>query len=267
MPAPPSLTSEPRRVTLSSATERKLATVRESFVRVFAVLACALAVAASCGGSSDNALPTGSEPVTLDPADFTTEITNPYWPMAPGDRWVYREADGQGGEQKVVVTVTDMAKTVMGIDALVVHDVVSEDGQLVEDTFDWYAQDADGNIWYLGEDTKELENGKVTTTAGSWEHGVDGAQAGIAVPANPEPGLEYRQEYYAGEAEDSATVLSVDEWVEVPAGSYREVLMTKDYTSLQPEILEHKLYAKGVGPVLVLGISGGSDREELLSRG
>jgi hypothetical protein len=217
-----------------------------------------------CGGSA-GALPTGSEPVTLDPADFTTKITNPYWPMAPGNRWVYRETDGQGGEQKVEVTVTDRTKTIVGIEALVVHDVVTEDGELVEDTFDWYAQDADGNIWYLGEDTKEFENGKVKTTAGSWEHGVDAAQAGVVVPAKPEPGLAYRQEYYAGEAEDAATVLSVDEWVQVPAGSYRNVLMTKDYTPLHPEILEHKLYAKGVGPVLVLGISGGSDREELLS--
>ena len=123
----------------------------------------------------------------------------------------------------------------------------------------------DGNIWYLGEDTKEFENGKVKTTAGSWEHGVDGAQAGVIVPAEPEPGLAYRQEYYAGEAEDAATVLSLDEWVQVPAGSYRDVLMTKDYTPLQPEVLEHKFYAQGVGPVLVLGISGGSDREELFS--
>jgi hypothetical protein len=222
---------------------------------------------AGCGANSKSPLPTGSEAVTLDPADFTTEITNPYWPMSPGDRWVYRETDGQGGEQKVEVTVTDETKTIAGIEARVVHDVVSEDGQLVEDTFDWYAQDADGNIWYLGEDTKEFENGKVTTTAGSWEHGVDGAQAGIAVPAKPEPGLEYRQEYYAGEAEDAATVLSVEERVEVPAGSYRGVLMTKDYTPLDPEVLEHKFYAKGVGPVLALAISGGSDREELLSRG
>jgi hypothetical protein len=187
--------------------------------------------------------------------------------MAPGDRWVYRETDTEGGEQRVEVTVTDRTKTIAGIEARIVRDVVTEDGQLVEDTFDWYAQDADGNIWYLGEDTKEFENGKVTTTAGSWEHGVDGAQAGIAVPAAPEPGLTYRQEYYAGEAEDAATVLSLDEWVEVPAGSYRDVLMTKDFTPLHSEILEHKLYAKGVGPVLVLGISGGAGREELLRRG
>ena len=229
-------------------------------------LAAACLLVTSCGATSTS-LPVGDEPVTLDPADFTTEITNPYWPMSPGDRWVYRETDGHGGEQKVEVTVTDQTKTIAGIEARVVHDVVSEDGQLVEDTFDWYAQDADGNIWYLGEDTKEFENGKVETTAGSWEYGVDGAQAGIAVPAAPEPGLEYRQEYYAGEAEDAASVLSLDEWVQVPAGSFRNVLMTKDYTPLHPEILEHKFYAQGTGPVLVLGISGGSDREELLSRG
>jgi hypothetical protein len=225
-----------------------------------------LITAAGCGGGSSSALPTGSEAVTLDPADFTTEITNPYWPMAPGEIWVYRETDGEGAVLKVQVKVTHQTKTIDGIEARVVHDVVSEDGQVIEDTLDWYAQDADGNIWYLGEDTKEFENGKVTTTAGSWEHGVDGAQAGVIVPADPEPGLEYRQEYYAGEAEDAATVLSLDEWVEVPAGAYRDVLMTKDYTPLQPEILEHKFYANGVGPVLAMAISGGSDREELLSR-
>jgi hypothetical protein len=221
--------------------------------------------AAGCGGGSSSALPTGLEAVTFDPADFTTEITNRYWPMAPGDRWVYRETDGEGAELKVEVTVTDRTKTIDGIEARVVHDVVTEDGQVIEDTLDWYAQDADGNIWYLGEDTKEFENGKVTTTAGSWEHGIDGAQAGVIVPAKPEPGLEYRQEYYAGEAEDAAIVLSLDEWVQVPAGSYRDVLMTKDYTPLDSAILEHKFYAKGVGPVLAMAISGGSDREELLS--
>jgi hypothetical protein len=195
-------------VTLSSATKKKLATVRESSVRALAVLACVLAVAAGCGDSSSSALPAGSEPVTLDPADFTTEITNPYWPMAPGDRWVYRETDGRGGEQQVVVTVTDRTRTIAGIEARVVHDVVSEEGELVEDTFDWYAQDAGGNVWYLGEHTREFEKGKVTTTAGSWEHGVDGAQAGIAVPAAPRAGLEYRQEYYAGEAEDGTRLWS-----------------------------------------------------------
>jgi hypothetical protein len=234
--------------------------------------AAALAAAAGCGSSDEPAstgvaastLPTGTEPVTLDPAEFTNRIDNPYWPMKPGSRWVYRETDSEGNVQRVVVTVTDRQKTVAGIDALVVHDVVSEEGQVIEDTFDWYAQDAAGNIWYLGEDTKEFEHGKLVTTEGSWEAGVDGAQAGIALPADPEPGLTYRQEYYADQAEDGGTVLSVDELVEVPFGAFRDVLMTKDFTPLEPHLLEHKFYARGVGPVLTLTISGGSDREELL---
>lgn len=225
----------------------------------------AVAVTACGGGSSASSLPQGAETVSLDPASFTTEIDNPYWPMAPGNRWVFRESDGAGAVQRVEVTVTNQTKTIMGIEARVVHDIVTDNGAIVEDTLDWYAQDTDGNIWYLGEATKEYENGKVKTTAGSWEAGIDGARPGIAVPANPTVGLSYRQEYYAGEAEDAAAVLSVDERVEVPAGSFENVLMTKDFTPLHPEILEHKFYARGVGPVLALGISGGSGREELVS--
>jgi hypothetical protein len=214
---------------------------------------------AGCGGS-DSALPQGSEPANLDAADFVERIDNPHWPMAPGTKWVYRENGA-----RVEVTVTGEKKEILGIHATVVHDVVSEDGELVEDTYDWYAQDKDGNVWYLGEATEEYENGKVKTTAGSWEAGVDGAEAGVIVPAKPEVGFTYRQEYYKGEAEDAGEILSLDEWVEVPFGSFEDVLMTKDFTPLDPDVLEHKFYAKGVGPVLVVGISGGSDREELIS--
>jgi hypothetical protein len=167
--------------------------------------------------------------------------------------------------QRVEVTVTSDTKAILGIQATVVHDVVTEDGQLIEDTFDWYAQDTSGNLWYLGEDTKEYEAGKVVSTKGSWEAGVDGAQAGIILPANPQVGMVYRQEYYAGQAEDGAKILSVDELAEVPFGSFDHVLMTKDYTALEPNLLEHKFYAQGIGPVLVIAISGGSDREELIS--
>ena len=209
-------------------------------------------------------LPQGSQPVTLDPAAFSADIDHPYWPMTPGDRWVYRETDGAGGEQRVVVTVTDQTRTVAGVEARVVHDVVTEDGQLVEDTYDWYAQDRQGNLWYLGEDTKEYEDGAVATTAGSWEAGVDGAQAGILLPADPQPGMTYRQEYYAGEAEDLARVLSIDELASVPYGDFEQVLMTRDWTPLDPGLLEHKFYAKGVGLVLALAVAGASDREELL---
>ena len=228
------------------------------------VMMLATATVAGCGGASSSALPTGSDEVTLDPSEFTSEIDNPWLPLHAGARWVYRESDGEGGEQRVEVTVLDETREVMGIETRVVHDLVTEDGMPVEDTYDWYAQDADGNVWYFGEDTKEFENGKVSTTAGSWEAGVDGAQPGILIQAEPAVGDTYRQEYYAGEAEDAAEVLSLDEWVEVPSGSYDGVLMTKDYTPLQPEILEHKFYARGVGLVLALAISGGSDREELI---
>jgi hypothetical protein len=230
---------------------------------------------AACAGSGDGGgdrsagtagLPHGSEPVHLDPADFTVEIDNRYWPMRPGSRWVYRETAGEGGVQRVVVTVTDRTKRIAdGIEARVVHDVVSQGGRPVEITDDWYAQDADGNVWYLGERTAEYEDGRGVTRAGSWEAGVDGAQPGIVLPAGPRPGMAYRQEYYAGEAEDRAEVLSVEEQVEVPIGHYTGALLTKDLTALEPRVVEYKLYAPGVGPVLTLDVSGESGREELVA--
>jgi hypothetical protein len=208
--------------------------------------------------------PQGSEPVRLDPAQFTTRIDNRYWPMTPGSRWIYRETDAQGATQRVEVTVTDQTKTIIGIQARVVHDVVTEDGQLVEDTYDWYAQDATGNIWYLGEDTKEYQHGKVTSTEGSWQAGVDSAQPGILLLADPERAMEYRQEYYRGQAEDAARVLSLDMRAKVPAGFFDPVLVTRDYTPLEPDLVEHKFYAPGVGPVLAITVKGGSARMELL---
>jgi len=232
--------------------------------RTAIALALIVVPPAGCGGSSASGLPQGGEAVELDPADFTSEIDNPWMPLRVGARWIYRETDGEGGEQRVEVTVLDETREVMGIETRVVHDLVTEDGEPVEDTYDWYAQDADGNVWYFGEETKEFEDGKVSTTAGSWEAGVDGAQPGVLVPAEPEVGLTYRQEYYEGEAEDAAGVLSLDERVQVQYGMFDGVLMTKDYTPLEPEILEHKFYARDVGLVLALAISGGSDREELL---
>ena len=214
-------------------------------------------------GSCNAPLPQGSEAVTLDPADFVDRIDNPFFPMAPGTRWVYREFDIEAS-QRVVVTVKSRTKDISGIQATVVHDVVSERRELVENTFDWYAQDSCGNVWYLGENTKEYENGEVVTTAGSWEHGVDGAWAGVIMPADPQVGLAYRQEYYAGEAEDAAEIVSLGEQAQVPFGHFRDVLLTKDFTPLHRRVLEYKLYARDIGPVLALGVSGGSDREELL---
>jgi hypothetical protein len=229
-----------------------------------AVLIAAVALCAGCGSNEDSeALPQGSEPVELAPADFTLEIDHPFWPMSPGDSWVYEESDQEGGKLRVEVTVTSRTKRIMGIEARVVHDIVTEDGDVVEDTLDWYAQDERGNLWYLGENTKEYDHGKVSTK-GSWQAGVDGAQAGIILPAQPEVGMTYRQEYYAGEAEDRAEILSLDERVTVPYGAFDHVLKTADSTPLEPELVENKFYARGVGPVLAVTVSGGSDREELV---
>ena len=235
------------------------------------VVFAGLAGVASCGGDGEgagagSALPQGSERVDLDPSDFTTRIDNPYWPMSPGSRWVYRETDQEGTKLRVEVTVTRKTRKIAnGVEARVVHDVVTEGGQPVEVTDDWYAQDSAGNVWYLGENTAEYQNGKVTTTAGSFEAGVDGAQAGIIVPAHPEAGMTYRQEYYARQAEDRAEVLSLDEQAEVPFGHFTNVLLTKDINPLEPNLLEYKFYAQGVGPVLAIAVSGATDREELLS--
>ena len=220
------------------------------------------------GSGNQRELPQGAEAVDLDPKNFSTRIDNPYWPMDPGTRWTYSETDQEGANLEVVVTVSDQTKEIAnGVTARVVRDTVTEDGVIVEDTFDWYAQDKEGNIWYLGENTAEFENGKLKTKEGSFEAGVDGAKPGIIMPADPRDGMQYRQEYHKGVAEDNGEVLSTDEMVQVPFGQFDEALLTKDTIAIEPNVLEYKLYAKGVGPVLTLGVSGGpGSREELIDR-
>ena len=231
---------------------------------MFKTLAVLTAIAALPAAASA-ALPRGSEPAHIDPADFTTRIDNPYWPMKPGSRWVYRETDVEGARQRVVVTVTRATKLIAnGVTARVVHDVVSEDGRPVEITDDWYAQDRAGNVWYFGEATTEYTNGKPSSKHGSFEAGVDGAQPGVIMPARPRAGMRYRQEYYRGQAEDRARIMGLRERVQVPSGFFGRTLMTRDENPLEPRMLEYKFYARGVGPVLSLTVSGGSDREELV---
>jgi hypothetical protein len=192
-------------------------------------------------------------------------IDNPYWPMRPGTRWVYRDTDTHGTTQRDVVTVTHRTKRVAsGVLARVVHDRATEDGALVENTFDYYAQDDRGNVWYVGEDTTEYDHGKPVSKEGSWEAGVDGARAGIVMLAHPRVGRRYREEYYPGHALDGAKVLSRNEQAQVPAGHFRRLLLTKNFNPLEPRSLEYKLYARRVGPVLELGISGDTDRSELV---
>jgi hypothetical protein len=235
-------------------------------------LAAALAAAslAGCSSSTGSAaggstrLPQGGETVRLDPADFTVNITNTYWPMKPGQRWVYEEKDDKGTVTRDEVTVLDQTQKVDGIEARVVHDLATSGGVTVEDTTDWYAQDSAGNLWYLGEQTTEFQNGQPGSTEGSWKAGVEGAQPGIALPAEPKNGMAYRQEYLKGDAQDHAVVLSTDERAQTPSGSYTGALLTRDTSPLEPELVELKWYAPGVGPVLTLTPSGEVTREALV---
>ena len=228
------------------------------------LLALVPMIAALAGGPTPPALPQGSESVKLDPQDFTTRIDNGYWPMTPGSRWIYREDGENGRTQRVTVTVTDRTRKVAaGVRARVVRDVVTQGGRVVERTSDWYAQDRAGNVWYLGEDTTEFAEGGGASREGSWEAGRDGAEAGVIMPAHPRPGLRYRQEYYAGHAEDRAEVASLHGRARVPYGRFEDVLVTRDSNPLRRGPAEHKYYAKGVGPVL--GVSGDGSREELVS--
>jgi hypothetical protein len=223
---------------------------------------------ATSGASNRGDLPQGREPVQLDPADFSVSIDNPYWPMSPGTKWVYSETDTKGTNQKVVVEVTDQTKMIAnGIEARVVRDTVTENGAPVEITDDWYAQDKAGNIWYLGEHVTNYKNGKVVGHGGSFEAGVDGAQPGIAMPADPDPGLSYRQEYYKGEAEDKAAVITIgEEQVQVPLGYFdKGVLMTRDLVPTEPKVQELKFYAPNVGPLLSVHTDGDGSRAELMS--
>ena len=220
------------------------------------------------GASNRGDLPQGREPVQLDPADFSVSIDNPYWPMSPGTKWVYSETDTKGTNQRVVVEVTDETKMIAnGIEARVVRDTVTENGAPVEITDDWYAQDKAGNIWYLGEHVTNYKNGKVVGHGGSFEAGVDGAQPGIAMLADPDPGLSYRQEYYKGEAEDKAAVITVgEERVQVPFGYFnKDVLMTRDLVPTEPKVQELKFYAPGVGPLLSVHTDGAGGRAALVS--
>jgi hypothetical protein len=211
-------------------------------------------------------LPQGSERSELDPADFTATVEHPYFPLTPGTRWTYEEVDDEGEVGEVLVTVSSATKEIANrVTARVVRDTVTRGGELIEDTFDWYAQDAEGNVWYLGEETAEFEDGEVVSTAGSFEAGVDGALPGIIMPAEPAVGMQYRQEYYAGEAEDNGEILSIEEQAEVPFGHFDDMVLTKDTITIEPDVLEYKLYARDVGLVLALGISGGGGREQLVA--
>jgi hypothetical protein len=199
----------------------------------------------------------------VDPAEFVEGVHNPYFPLVPGTTLVY---EGASGQEREVVTIKVMRRTkeILGVRCVVVRDTVEVNGKLAEFTLDWYAQDVDGNVWYFGERTAEYERGEVKTREGSWEAGVDGALPGVIMPAAPVIGLAYTQEHYAGEAEDKGRIVALGQQVHVEAGSYDDVLVTEDWTPLEPKLLERKSYAPGVGVVFEELVEGGSEALELV---
>jgi hypothetical protein len=223
---------------------------------------------AGCGSAPQKSPPTGVDGLRIptpsaDPDDFAQGIDNPYLPLQPGSRWVYES--GGVDPETVTVTVTEDTREIQGVTTTVVHDVVRDpDGTVVENTYDWFAQDAAGNVWYFGEDSTEYDDRGRPDHTGSWEAGVDGASAGLAMPAAPRVGDGYQQEDLPGVAEDRAQVLSVDESVNVAFGSFADVLKTQDTTPLEPGRVEQKYYAPGVGLVLEQTVLGGSERVELV---
>lgn len=194
----------------------------------------------------------------------STRIDNPYFPLRPGTVFVY-EGTPRGQGQRTEVRVTRDTKSILGVQCVVVHDQVFAKGELLEDTFDWYAQDQAGNVWYMGEHTTEYKNGVAVSNSGSWEAGVSGAQPGFIMEAHPQVGDAYRQEYLAGEAEDMAQVTSASESASVPYGAWAgNVLVTREWTPLEKAVSENKSYAFGVGMVKVETSKGGSETSVLV---
>jgi hypothetical protein len=228
----------------------------QRFVAAGAVLGGVLAASPACSGDStspqyDPDLPTA----------WAAAVTNPFFPLAAGTAWQYA-----AGNETNTVEVLAQTRVVYGVTATVVHDQVFINGILREDTYDWFAQDSAGNVWYVGEDTKELNpNGQVVSTEGSFEWGVDGGLPGIIMWADPSAhiGEKYRQEFLRGEAEDWGRVLRLGASVTVPAGSYANCLETEDWNGLESGAHEHKFYCPAVGTVLEVG--GNGDRTELTS--
>ena len=230
-----------------------------------------VAVAAACGGSSQSTsgLPSGSTPVTAtapDASNFDGHVVDNQWfPLVPGMTWAYRGVkDGQPSRE--IMVATSQTKTIQGVPCTVVSDKLYLSGALEERTLDYYAQDKDGNVWYFGEDTAELKpDGSVKTTEGTWLSGRGGAEAGIFMPADPQVGQSFRQEYYKGQAEDHFRILSLSEQVKTPGATSDQAMLTMEWTPLEPNVVDHKYYVQGIGTVLEQTAKGPLERNTLVS--
>jgi hypothetical protein len=199
------------------------------------------------------------------PADFVARVDNPWFPLVRGTVYVYRGIK-DGKASRDVVTVTHATRTIEGVKSTSVHDDLYIEGRLEERTTDWYAQDRAGNVWYLGEATAELDaKGHVKSREGSWLAGVHGARPGIYMPGRPSLGLSRRQEYLKGHAEDHFRVVAVNASVSVPGSRSSHALLTEEWTPLEPAVLDHKYYVRGIGTVLERTVKGGDERNELVS--
>jgi hypothetical protein len=246
---------------------------------LYATLAgLALAVSVSASGSASSPASSPSNPPrsnqagaqqspaqSIDPKKFVSRVNNPWYPLVPGTTYRYKgEKDGKPAVD--VFTVTHERKTIQGVTTTVVHDQLFLAGKLAEVTTDWYAEDRSGNVWYFGEATKTLEpNGKVISTEGSFRAGVRGARAGIFVPGHPSVGEKAQQEFFKGQAEDHFQVLSLKASVTVPYVSSSRALRTKEWTPLEPTVLDNKYYVLGIGTVLEISLKGPVERLELFS--
>jgi hypothetical protein len=230
--------------------------VKEIPMKRIAILCVGAALVAACNSGG------GGGGLEIDPLNFVADITNPLFPLEPGTTFVY-EGDTEDGHVRVENEVTGVRKEILGVSCIEVHALEYVDGELVEDTLDWFAQDVDGNVWYFGEDSKEIEDGVVVSTDGSWQAGVDGAEPGIIMLAAPTVGTTYANESAPGEAEDMATVLALAETVTTPLATFPGCLKTEDFTPLEPGVVENKFYAPGVG--LVLEIEEDGSRVELIA--
>jgi hypothetical protein len=226
-----------------------------------AVIALA-AVGAPTAGSSSPRPPRwvlrGPYAPSIDPSTFVAKVDNRYFPLEPGAGFHFRGVR-EGTAQTDDMVVTRQVKRVLGIRCTVVRDTVSERGRPVERTFDWYAQDAEGNVWYMGEESLELKNGRLVRASDSWQAGVNGAKPGIIMRGRPRAGAVYRQEYYPpGEALDQARVLGTSGSVKVPAGTFRRPLVTIEWSPVEPQ-LEKKYYVAGIGDVMEQVVQGGHE--------
>jgi hypothetical protein len=203
-------------------------------------------------------------PKTLHPSDFVRRVDNPFFPLKPGSKWFYRGKDDVGHFADRM-HVRHKRKTILGVHATIVHDVVLRHGKPREVTDDWYAQDKHGNVWYFGENTKELDrHGHVTTREGSFKAGRDGARPGLFMPGDPKVGQSARQEFYKGHAEDHFKILDLNAKVSTAYVSSRHALRTKEWTPLEPGIVDNKYYVRGIGDVKEKTVKGGLERLQLV---